>query len=55
MCDSRHPACEDLLLIQLQGRAPRAGPGLAVHAKAPRNGGADCRAAQLPPAAGWPL
>ena len=25
--DSRAPACEDLLYIQLQGRAPRAGPG----------------------------
>ena len=35
--------CEDLLYIQLQGRAPRAGPGLAaIHAKAPRDGGADC-------------
>jgi hypothetical protein len=47
--------CEDLLYIQLQGRAPRAGPGLtAAHDKAPRDGGADCRTAQLPPVAGWP-
>ena len=49
-----HP-CEDLLYIQLQGRAPRAGPGLAaVHAKAPRGGGADCGAAQHLPITGWP-
>jgi hypothetical protein len=35
--------CEDLLYIRLQGRAPRARPGLAVvHAKAPRDGDADC-------------
>ncbi len=38
-----------------QGRAPRAGPGLAaVHAKAPHDGGADCVAAQHPPTTGWP-
>jgi hypothetical protein len=50
-----HPPCEDLLYIQLQGRAPRAGPGLvAAHAKAPRDGGADDGAAQLPLVAGWP-
>ena len=50
-----HPPCEDLLYIQLQGRAPRAGPGLAaVHAKAPRGGGADCGAAQHLPITGWP-
>jgi hypothetical protein len=49
-----HP-CEDLLYIQLQGRAPRAGPGLAaIHANAPRDGGADCGAAQHLPIAGWP-
>ena len=33
-------------------RAP--GPGLVVHARAPRDNGADCRAAQRPPIAGWP-
>jgi len=34
-------------------RAPR--PGLVTfHAKTPRDGGADCRAVQLPPVAGWP-
>jgi hypothetical protein len=50
-----HSGCEDLLYIELQGRASRAGPGLAaVHAKAPRDSGADCRAAQRPPVAGWP-
>ncbi len=50
-----YPLCEDLLYIQLHGRAPRAGPELAaVHAKAPRDGGADCVAAQHPPIAGWP-
>src|SRR5262249_30989801 len=38
-----------------KGRAPRAGPGLtAVHARAPRDSGADCRAAQRPRIAGWP-
>jgi hypothetical protein len=48
--------CEDLLYIQLQGRAPRAGPGTGHrYAKAPRDGGADCVAAQHPPIAGWPL
>jgi len=47
--------CEDLLYIQLQGRAPRAGAGFAaVHAKAPRDGGADCGAAQHLPITGWP-
>ncbi len=45
-----HPFCEDLLYIQLQGHAPRAGPELAaVNAKAPRDGGADWVTAQHRP------
>ena len=41
--------------MKLQGRAPRAGAGLAaVHAKAPRDGGANCSAAQHLPITGWP-
>jgi hypothetical protein len=50
----RHLPVRTCSTYNFQGRAPRAGPGLAtVHAKAPRDSDADCGAAQSPPVAGW--
>ena len=44
-----------VLVVNTSPLSERAGPGLAaVHAKAPRDGGADCGTALRPPVSGWP-